>query len=52
MFSLYHEVAELLDKGERGVLCSIVESRGSAPRKTGSKLLLKNVLIHFLNLEY
>lgn len=42
MSSLYHEVAELLDKGERGVLCSIVDSHGSAPRKTGSKLLLKN----------
>jgi xanthine dehydrogenase accessory factor len=41
MTSLYREVAELLEKGERGVLCSIVDSHGSAPRKTGSKLLLK-----------
>ena len=42
MSSLYREVAEQLDRGERGVMCSIVDSHGSSPRKTGSKLLLKN----------
>jgi xanthine dehydrogenase accessory factor len=40
MNMIYRALAELEEKGEGGVLCTIVGSQGSTPRHEGSKLLL------------
>jgi xanthine dehydrogenase accessory factor len=40
MESIYQILAELEQKGEGGVLCTIIRSRGSTPRHTGSKMLV------------
>ena len=40
MNGIYRALAELEEKGEGGVLCTIVGSQGSTPRHEGSKLLL------------
>jgi len=37
---LYQELARLEKSGESGVLCTIISSRGSTPRRTGSKMLV------------
>lgn len=38
--SIFQALAELEQRGEGGVLCTIVRSRGSTPRHTGSKMLV------------
>jgi len=38
--SIYHTLAELDERNEAGALCTIVRSRGSTPRRTGSKMLV------------
>lgn len=38
--SLYQTLADLEEKGEAGVLCTIIRSRGSTPRHAGSKMLV------------
>jgi xanthine dehydrogenase accessory factor len=38
--SIYQALAEMEEKGERGVLCTIIESEGSTPRHEGSKMLV------------
>jgi len=40
MNKIYRALAELEEKGEGGVLCTIIGSQGSTPRHEGSKLLL------------
>lgn len=40
MPSIYQALAELESRGEEAVLCTIVRSRGSTPRRTGSKMLV------------
>ncbi len=40
MSSIYRAVAELIEKGEAGALCTIIESNGSTPRHEGSKMLV------------
>ncbi len=39
--NIYEEVVELQRNGIRGALCTILESHGSVPRHTGSKMLVK-----------
>jgi len=39
MSTIYRALADLEEKGEGGVLCTIVGSQGSTPRHEGSKLL-------------
>ncbi len=38
--SIYQALAELDERNEAGALCTIVRSRGSTPRYTGSKMLV------------
>ena len=40
MIAIFRALAELEEKGDGAVLCTIVSSQGSTPRHTGSKLLL------------
>jgi len=40
MDSIYQAVAELEKNGESGALCTIISTRGSTPRHSGSKLLV------------
>jgi xanthine dehydrogenase accessory factor len=40
MASIYQALAELEKNGKSGVLCTIVRSRGSTPRRSGSKMLV------------
>ena len=40
MSTIYRALADLEEKGEGGVLCTIVGTQGSTPRHEGSKLLL------------
>jgi xanthine dehydrogenase accessory factor len=40
MASVYQALADLEQKGEGGVLCTIIRSRGSTPRHAGSKMLV------------
>jgi xanthine dehydrogenase accessory factor len=40
MTSITRALAELEEKGQGGVLCTIIESRGSTPRHQGSKMLV------------
>ncbi len=40
MNGIYRALAELEERGEGGVLCTIIDSHGSTPRHEGSKLLL------------
>jgi xanthine dehydrogenase accessory factor len=40
MNAIYRALADLEEKGEGGVLCTIIGSQGSTPRHEGSKLLL------------
>ena len=41
MLEIYQELANIAVKGERAVLATVVSSRGSAPRKAGTKMLIK-----------
>ena len=41
MLEIYREVVELIDKGEGGVLATVITAKGSAPRKAGAKMLVK-----------
>ena len=38
--SIYRALADLEMRGERGVLCTIIDSQGSTPRHEGSKMLV------------
>jgi xanthine dehydrogenase accessory factor len=38
--SIYKALVELEEKGEGGILCTIISSRGSTPRHQGSKMLV------------
>ena len=38
--SIYQALAELDERNEAGALCTIVRSRGSTPRRSGSKMLV------------
>lgn len=38
--SIYHAVTELEEEGKAGALAMIIDSRGSTPRHTGSKMLV------------
>jgi xanthine dehydrogenase accessory factor len=38
--SIYQAIADLEKKGEAAIICTIVESKGSAPRHEGSKMLV------------
>jgi xanthine dehydrogenase accessory factor len=40
MASIYQAIAELENSGKSGALCTIVRSRGSTPRRSGSKMLV------------
>ena len=40
--SIWQAVAELEEKQEAGVLCTIIRSQGSTPRHAGSKMLVKS----------
>lgn len=42
MEPVYRAILDLLDRGRRGALCTVVESAGSAPQRPGSKLLLRD----------
>lgn len=41
MLEIYQELANIAVKGERAVLATVVSSRGSVPRKAGTKMLIK-----------
>ncbi len=41
MLDIYQEITGLIARGERAVLATVISSRGSAPRKAGSKMLVK-----------
>ncbi len=41
MLEIYQELVNVIQKGERAVLATIISSRGSAPRKAGAKMLIK-----------
>ena len=41
MLKIYQELANVISKGERAVLATVISSRGSAPRKAGAKMLIK-----------
>jgi len=42
MLEIYQELVNLTSKRERAVLATVISSRGSAPRKVGAKMLIKN----------
>ena len=41
MLEIYQELANVISRGERAVLATIINSQGSTPRKAGAKMLLK-----------
>lgn len=41
MLEIYQELANLIPKGERAVLATVVATQGSAPRKAGTKMLIR-----------
>ena len=41
MLEIYQELANVISKGERAVLATIISSQGSTPRKAGAKMLIK-----------
>jgi xanthine dehydrogenase accessory factor len=41
MLEIYQELVNVLSKGERAVLATVVASHGSTPRKAGAKMLIK-----------
>jgi xanthine dehydrogenase accessory factor len=40
MEGIYRSILELIEKGEPGALCTIMDGRGSTPRHAGSKMLV------------
>jgi len=45
--SIYHKIAELENSSREAALCIVIDTKGSAPRKTGAKMLvLSNGSIH------
>lgn len=42
MLEIYQELVNLMSKGERAVLATVISSRGSAPRRAGAKMLIKS----------
>ena len=38
--NIYQSILDMQRKGELGALCTIIESHGSVPRHTGSKMLV------------
>jgi xanthine dehydrogenase accessory factor len=40
MASIFRSAAEMVEKGETGALCTVIESNGSTPRHEGSKMLV------------
>lgn len=42
MLDIYQQLVNLISKGEGAVLATVISSRGSAPRKAGAKMLIKN----------
>ena len=40
MESIYHKLAELETSGENAALCTVVNTSGSTPRKTGAKMIV------------
>ncbi len=41
MLEIYQELVNIISKGERAVLATIINSQGSTPRKAGAKMLIK-----------
>ena len=41
MLEIYQELVNIISKGERAVLATIIDSQGSTPRKAGAKMLIK-----------
>ena len=41
MLEIYQELANIAASGERAVLATVISSRGSVPRKAGTKMLIK-----------
>jgi xanthine dehydrogenase accessory factor len=41
MLEIYQELVKVITKGEKAVMATIIESHGSAPRKAGAKMLIK-----------
>lgn len=41
MLEIYQEVVNLISRGERAVLATVINSQGSTPRKAGAKMLIK-----------
>ena len=41
MIEIYQELANVAKKGERAVLATVISAQGSAPRKAGTKMLVK-----------
>jgi len=41
MQEIYQELVNVMSRGERAVLATVVSSRGSAPRKAGAKMLIR-----------
>ena len=41
MQEIYQELTNIIAKGERAVLATVISRRGSAPRKAGTKMLVK-----------
>lgn len=42
MLEIYNEIVRAMLNGEMAVLATVISSRGSAPRKAGAKMLIKN----------
>ncbi len=42
MLEIYQELTRVISKGERAVLATVISSRGSAPRRSGAKMLIKS----------
>lgn len=41
MLEIYHEIINVINRGERAALATIVTTNGSVPRETGAKMLIK-----------
>jgi xanthine dehydrogenase accessory factor len=41
MLEIYQEIADLVSRGGRGVLATVIASRGGAPRSAGAKMLVR-----------
>jgi len=41
MLEIYQQLVNLISRGERAVLATVISSRGSTPRRAGAKMLIK-----------